>query len=84
MPDGINNLRRGLEVKMHAVLNDAARDLTDRINRAEPKLNMKAQQTGSGPEAAKVTVSGSAELPKEQRKEILQRIEDAIESTFGR
>ena len=84
MAEGMQNLRRGLEVKMHTVLNDAARTLADRINRVEPKFNAKPQQTASGPQSVQVTVTGQAELPKDHKDEIVRRLESAIESTFGR
>lgn len=81
---GMDNLRRGLEIKMHTVVNDVARDLVDKINKVEPKFKAKAEQTGSSPTAAQVTVSGSAELPKDKKAKIVQSIEDAIENTMGR
>ena len=82
--EGMQNLRRGLEVKMHTVVNDVARDIVDSVNKVEPKFKAKADQTGSGPMAAQVTVTGSAELPKDKKSQIVRSIEDAIENAMGR
>jgi|AntRauTorcE11897_2_1112592.scaffolds.fasta_scaffold43771_1 hypothetical protein len=84
MAEGFNPLRRALEVKMHAVVNDAARDIADRVNKVEPQFRAKPEQTGSGPQAAEVTVTGAAELPKDKKAKIIQGIEAAIEDTLKR
>lgn len=84
MAEGFDPLRRALEIKMHEVVNDAARDISDRVNKLEPKFKAKPEQTGAGPQAAEVTVSGSAELPKDKQDKIKQGIEAAIENTLSR
>ena len=84
MAEGFDQLRRALEIKMHEVVNNAARDIADRVNVVEPKFNAKPVQTGSGPMAAEVTVSGSAELPKDKKDKIKQGIDAAIEDTLKR
>jgi len=84
MAEGFKNLRRGLEIKMHEIVNDAARDITDRVNRFEPAFKAKPSQTGSGPEMAEVTVTGAAELSKEKQALVRKSIDEAIEKTLGR
>lgn len=84
MAEGFDQLRRALEIKMHTVVNDAARNIADRVNKVEPQFRAKPVQTGSGPMAAEVTISGSAELPKDKKDKIKQGIDAAIEDTLKR
>ena len=81
---GFDPLRRGLQIKMHAVVNDAARKIEDRINTVEPKFNAKSKQTGDNDTSAQVTVYGSAELSKEKHDHIKKTIEDAIKGSLMR
>ena len=83
MVKGFDNIRRGLEVKMHKVVNDAARDVVDRINKHEPKFQAKARQGTSTPESAEVFVTGSAELAPEKRESIKDMLDDTIEDAIG-
>ena len=76
--EGFDNLRRGLEIKMHGVVNDAARDVVDRINRVEPKMRAKASQTKSTETTAQVVVTGSTEATKSERSAIDEAIRNMI------
>ena len=84
MTIGFDPLRRALEIKMHEVVNDAARTIAERVNKIEPKFEAKPEQTGFGPMAAEVTITGSAELPKDKKDKIVLGIEAAIEDTLKR
>jgi hypothetical protein len=69
---------------MHAVVNDAARKIEDRINTVEPKFGAKARQSGDSDTAAQVTITGSAELPAEKHDYIKKMLDDAIEGSLKR
>lgn len=82
MVSGFQNLRRGLQVTMHEVINDAAKDIASRVNRVEPALNAKPEQASSSDQDAMVRVVGSATLPKGKKAVIHQTIGQAIEKTL--
>ena len=84
MVDGFKNLRRGLEITAHKIVNDISKDISSKINRSEPLLNTKPRQSGSNATSASVTITGSAELPSDKKDAIDKAISDAIDNTFRR